>query len=210
MKDLEIRGAGDILGSSQHGVMNAVGVSHFIRLLNQTVEEMKTFGPEGKNSDQPQEQDVSVELPLTAYIPDWYVAEYEDKIGYYQRFAGMHSMADIEEEVENMLNEYGPLPPEVLNLVKVMKLKVMARRAHIDAIRVFNQPFGLKEANLRMGKSMKPEHIFSLLENNQRWFIAGDKLKIKLEDLGVDWYAGLMQGIEALCHVPKKLQSKKK
>lgn len=210
MKDLEIRGAGDILGSSQHGVMNAVGVSHFIRLLNQTVEEMKTFGPAGKENEQTQEKDVTVELPLTAYIPDWYITQYEEKIGFYQRFAGMHAMADIDEEVDNMQDEYGELPAEVQNLVKVLRLKVLARRAHVDAIRVYNQPFGLKEANLLMGKSMKPEHIFNLLESNQRWFIAGDKLKIKLEDLGVDWYAGLMQAIEALCHVPLKLRTSKK
>lgn len=208
MKDLEIRGAGDILGSSQHGVMNAVGVSHFIRLLNQTVDEMKTFGESGPDDATVSDKDVSVELPLTAYIPDWYIAEYEDKIATYQRFASLHSIQDLDEELENLEVEYGEMPAEVQNLIKVIRLKILARRAHIDAIRVFNQPFGLKEANLLMGKSMKPEFIFSLLESNQRWFIAGDKLKIKLEDLGVDWYAGLIQGIEALSTVPDKLRKK--
>lgn len=206
MKDLEIRGAGDILGSSQHGMMNAVGVSHFIRLLNQTVEDMKTFGDIKEGQDLTPEKDVSVELPLTAYIPDWYITEYEEKIACYQRFAAIHSLQDLEEELEAMQDEYGELPSEVQNLVKVLRLKVLARRGHIDAIRVYNQPFGLKEANLLMGKSMKPEHIFSLLESNARWFIAGDKLKIKLEDLGVDWYAGLIQGITALSTIPEKLR----
>lgn len=208
MKDLEIRGAGDVLGSSQHGVMNAVGVSHFIRLLNQTVEEMKTFGDMKSDAEINIEKDVAVELPLTAYIPDWYIADYEEKIATYQRFAAITGIPELEEEMESIQDEYGELPNEVQNLLKVLRLKVLARRAHIDAIRVYNQPFGLKEANLLMGKSMKPEHIFSLLESNQRWFIAGDKLKIKLEDLGVDWYAGLIQGITALSTIPEKLRKK--
>lgn len=208
MKDLEIRGAGDILGSSQHGVMNAVGVSHFIRLLNQTVDEMKTFGETGRDQETTSEKDVTVELPLTAYMPDWYISDYEEKIAAYQRLAAIHSLQELEEEIDALQDEFGELPAEVQNLIKVIRLKVLARRAHIDAIRVYNQPFGLKEANLLMGKGMKPEHIFSLLESNQRWFIAGDKLKINLEDLGVDWYAGLIQGITALSTIPEKLKKK--
>jgi len=83
MKDLEIRGAGDILSAKQHGVMNVVGVSHFIRMLNKAVEDLKA-GITGEK-DEDIIRDVSVELPIAAFVPDEYIVNSKDKINVYQR-----------------------------------------------------------------------------------------------------------------------------
>jgi len=207
MKDLEIRGAGDILGASQHGAMNAVGVSHFIRLLNEMTEELKKKGGSTKSKKVEGGKDIAVEVPMTAYIPDWYVPEYEEKIAFYQRLSGIKSESLLKEEISELKESYGELPEEVENLRKVILIKILARRANISAVRVYNQHFGLKEANLTMNKSMKPEHIFSLLSTNPKWFIAGDRLKIPLEHLGTDWHDGLIKSLKALTKIPSKLKA---
>ncbi len=210
MKDLEIRGAGDILGSSQHGMINSVGVSHFIRMLNQQVEEMKERGGSTNTVLDSKQKDVVVEVPLTSYIPDWYIPEYEEKIASYQRLSSIKALSELEEYKAELEDEYGEISDEVSNLCKVIEIKIYARRANIDAVRVYNQPFGLQEINLLMSKAMKAENIFSLLSVNPKWFISGEKLKISINDLGDNWYNGLIKALSALSEVPKQIAKAEK
>jgi len=205
MKDLEIRGAGDILGSSQHGMINSVGVSHFIRMLNQQVEELKERGGSTSTILDDKQKDVVVEMPLTAYIPDWYIPEYEEKIASYQKLSSIKALSELEEYKSEMEDEYGELPEEIVHLCKVIEIKIYARRANVDAVRVYNQPFGLQEINLLMAKSMRAENIFSLLSVNPKWFISGEKLKISINDLNDNWYNGLIKALNALSEVPKQV-----
>ncbi len=206
MKDLEIRGAGDILGSSQHGVMNSVGVSHFIRMLNQQVEELK----KGQVNTKKQEKsvvmsDVTVDVPLTAYIPDWYITEYEEKIRVYQTCSSLKTQESLRDYMKELEVEYGELPTEVKHIGTVIYMKIRARRANVSKIKVYNQPFGLQEVNLEMGPNMKPEHIFSLLAHNKKWIISEKMLKIPLKDIGIDWINGIKESLIALSKVPDKL-----
>lgn len=136
MKDLEIRGAGEILGSSQHGMMNSAGVSHFVRLLNQMLDELRANGGNVAEGEEEQEEqkDIAVELPLTAYIPDTYIHEYEEKIGVYQRLSSIKSIDELDAQEEQLREEYGILPVEIQNLLKAICLKIYARRANIDTL----------------------------------------------------------------------------
>lgn len=206
MKDLEIRGAGDILGSSQHGMMNSVGVSHFIRMLNQQVEELRKRGTTKRKEKHVDLGDISVDIPLTAYIPDWYIPEYEEKIRVYQTFSSLKSLDEVKEYMAEITSEYGDLPDEIKHIGTVLELKIMARRAHISKIKVYNQPFGLQEVNLVMDSTMKPEHIFSLLTKNNKWFISDKTLKIKLQDLSPSWLDGIKESLFALSKLPDKLK----
>ena len=85
MKDLEIRGAGEILGANQAGSMKEAGVSHFVRMLNKTVEEMKR-GVQGMEEET--EENITVEVPLSAYIPPSYIPNADEKIQVYQEISG--------------------------------------------------------------------------------------------------------------------------
>lgn len=142
---------------------------------------------------------------MTAYIPDWYIPEYEEKISLYQRLSIITKESLLKEEIAELKENFGDLPQEVKNLEKVIMLKIYARKAHLTQVRVYAQPFGLREVNLTMDKNMKPENIFSLLSHNPKWFIGGDRLKITLEHLGTDWYEGLITSLHHLSKVPEKL-----
>lgn len=200
MKDLEIRGAGDILGVNQHGVVNVVGVSLFIRMLNKAVEDLKT----GKTVEHEEIPEVSVELPLTAYIPDNYIVSSKDKINVYQKMAAADTFQYLNEIKEDTLDEYGQMPREVLNLFQIIEIKLCAKQAGVVTIKTENMHSGVQEINMFMSDKVKAENIASLLQYNPKWQISGTKLRILIKDLGMDWVSELK---ECLLRLGKRLIS---
>ncbi len=185
MKDLEIRGAGDILGASQHGSINVVGVSHFIRMLNQAVAELKAGGSV-KGEDKPIE--VSIELPLPALIPDDYIVNFKEKINVYQKLAGADNYKYLSELRAEIVDDYGKMPAEVSNLFRLLELKLLAKKANLTNVKAENVHNDKeRQIVLTMSDKVKPENIMNLLEYNSKWIISGTKLKCKFNDLGVHW-----------------------
>ena len=200
MKDLEIRGAGDILGSSQSGAINVVGVSHFVRMLNQAVEDLKA----GKKIDADGEvkkdvkADVNLEIPLSAFIPTNYISDTKEKIRTYQRLSSVGSVDELNDQKHDLTEEFGHLPIEVVNLLKVIRLKLFCRNAGVTAVKVGQIYPKKREAILSLGENVKPGNIMSALMENSKWEITGDKLRIDVMDLGVDWMSGIQKTLEAL------------
>ena len=196
MKDLEIRGAGDILGVNQHGVINVVGVSHFIRMLNKAVEDLKA----GKVMTEVQEeQEVAIELPLTAYIPDDYIVNSKEKINIYQRMAAADSAEYLDELKDDVVEDFGKLPREVANLFRVIEMKMLAKKAGLTVVKAENVHMKVgKQIIVYMGKHVKPENIIYMLGHNPKWQISGNKLRIRLENLGMSWFDELLACIKML------------
>lgn len=196
MHDLEIRGAGDVLGVNQSGAISVVGVNHFVRLLQQMVAELKA----GKVVTQELEdlEKITIDLPITAFIPDKYISESREKINAYQRLSSASRLEDLDELREEFDEDYGPIPDEVKNLFKVLELKLLARDGDIIALRTVSGHAGQKDLVLTMGKNMKPEQIGRLLQHNEKWQITGTALKIPLKKLGLQWLKGLRESLKAL------------
>lgn len=195
MKDLEIRGAGDILGAKQHGVINVVGVSHFIRMLNKAVDDLKA----GKVMREEEPEDISIELPITAYIPDTYIVSSKDKINAYQKMSAADTLEYLAEIKEDLLEEYGKMPNEVINLFRVLELKIHAKKAHLVSIKA-ESAYGVKgkELVLHMSGLVKPANIMNLLEYNSKWYISGTRLRVKIEELGIHWMDELIESVKRL------------
>jgi len=196
MKDLEIRGAGDILGANQHGVINVVGVSHFMRMLNKAVEDLKA----GRIMEGEEEiEDVSIELPVPSYIPDTYVPDSKDKIGAYQRLSAADTFEYLKEVEDDLVADYGKMPMEVRNLFKIIEFKILAKNAGLLNVKAETVPMSKeKEIVLHMSKRVRPANIVSILEQNSAWKIVGERLRINMKDLGPDWIKGLKEGLTAL------------
>lgn len=195
MKDLEIRGAGDILGAKQHGVINVVGVSHFIRILNKAVEDLKA----GRVLREEEPEEVSVEIPISAFVPDKYITNTKEKIAVYQRLSGADNVEYLAEIKEDIEDEYGALPIEVLNLLKVIEMKIFAKAAGVVAVKAESVYLSKdKEILLQMSNLVKPENIMNLLEYNSKWMISGNKMKIKMADLGFQWIEELVISLKKL------------
>jgi transcription-repair coupling factor (superfamily II helicase) len=197
MKDLEIRGAGEVLGVRQHGAINVVGVGHFIRMLNKAVEDLQA----GRSAETEETvEQVSVELPLTCYVPDYYIVSSKDKITLYQRMASADTFEYLEELKDDVIAEYGKMPKEVMNLFLVLELKLHARKAGIVTVKAENVQMAKEkqEISLLMSKAVKPQNIMNLLEYNAKWQISGNKLRAKISDLGINWVDTLRGSLVAL------------
>ncbi len=130
MKDLEIRGAGNLLGAEQSGYINDLGLELYLEMLERTVAELK--GEEVKETALPQ-----VELSAHALIPEEYLEDISLRLSFYRRIAGAVDSADLERIGQEMAERFGPLPEEVANLLVIMELRLSAARlgiARIDQI----------------------------------------------------------------------------
>ncbi len=127
-RDLEIRGAGNLLGTAQSGHIAAVGFDLYMQLMEEAVAELKGMPHEP-------EIDPEVSLPVEAYLPDDYVADENQRLLLYKRLAQAADEAALGELREELIDRYGPLPPPAERLVEAMGLKLLLRRARATAYR---------------------------------------------------------------------------
>ncbi len=127
MRDLEIRGAGNLLGEQQHGHMEAIGFDLYCRLLEETVAELQGGGGVAP-------LDVKVELRLSAYLPDDYVGDPQQKMDLYRRLARIRNPEACMRLKDEFKDRYGPLPKAVDNLVALQRLRIMAGSLGIEEI----------------------------------------------------------------------------
>src|SRR3989344_3305914 len=122
-RDLEIRGAGNLLGRQQHGAVSVVGIQFYLDLINQATEEHELFT-----------SDVTLELPLSAAIPSHYIADARERTRWYQRLSRSRTLEDISKTQAAIQTTYGSLPEETKNLVTLIKLQRVAAKANITFI----------------------------------------------------------------------------
>jgi len=134
MRDLEIRGAGDILGARQHGHIAAIGFELYCRLLAQAVEELKVSGLEASAPTPEIETPPLIELPLQAYLPDDYVPDERLRLKLYQRLAGLNSEEELDDVRKELEDRFGILPPPTQDLLYVLRIRLLASRAGVRAI----------------------------------------------------------------------------
>jgi transcription-repair coupling factor (superfamily II helicase) len=127
LKDLEIRGAGNLLGGEQSGHIAGVGFDLYVRMIGEAVNELKGDGPAEK-------PEVRVELPVNAHIPHDYVAGERLRLEAYTRIAAIDSEADVMAVRDELSDRYGALPEPVLNLLEVARLRIAARRVGLSDI----------------------------------------------------------------------------
>ncbi|MDF2890475.1 MAG: mfd [Clostridia bacterium] len=147
MRDLEIRGTGNVLGKEQHGHMEAIGYDLFIKLLEETLKELK-------GEAAVQQVETSIELQINAYIPETYISDENQKIEMYKKIASLNSqqdLFDIEEEIED---RFGDIPAVVRNLLSIAYVKQLAQKCGISNISQKNNNIAIK---FKTDKFIKPQ-----------------------------------------------------
>ena len=136
MRDMEIRGAGNILGAEQHGHIAAVGFDLYSRLLEEAIQEARG---EQKTS----RIETTIELPVEAYIPETYIPDLNQKVEIYKRIAGLASLPELGEMEEELVDRFGDPPGPVENLLAVAKIRVLAAGLRVKTISLIPGQFRL-------------------------------------------------------------------
>ena len=127
MRDLEIRGAGSLLGEIQSGHMEQVGYDTYCKLLDEVIKEMQ-----GKVIEE--EKDIQIDLSFSSYIPEEYIENSSQKIEIYQDIALCKTEEDLQNITDEIIDRYGPMPTEVENLLEIARIKNLAKTANVTKI----------------------------------------------------------------------------
>lgn len=137
MRDLEIRGTGNLLGPEQHGFIASIGFELYCKLLEEAVRAVK-----GEVVEQPPEP--VIDLNVDAYVPDAYIEDVQRKVEIYKKVAAVRSAEDGMQLQEELEDRFGPLPAPVRNLLAIARIKVLAGPAGVEAISGNGEEIGLK------------------------------------------------------------------
>jgi transcription-repair coupling factor (superfamily II helicase) len=157
MKDLEIRGAGNLLGVKQSGHIAAVGFDLYSRLLAEAVEELKAKqeGEEKKRVTASEaKQFPSISLPLSAYIPEEYVSHLDTRLSLYRKLAKIESITEVEDISQEFRDRFGVLPQPAKNLLYVVEIRVLAAKAGAESISTLGNRVIIKFKEGRKVKSL--------------------------------------------------------
>ena len=144
MKDLEIRGAGNLLGGEQSGHIEGVGFDLYIRMVGEAVAQFKGERPEEEISD------VKIDLPVDAHLPYEYISVERLRLEMYRKLAEIRDIAALDEVVLEMTDRYGNPPPEVVNLIAVARFRLLARAYGLNDV-------SLQGKHLRFGPMVLPD-----------------------------------------------------
>ena len=132
MRDLEIRGAGNLLGAEQHGQMADIGYDLYVKFLDEAIKRLQGKEPEEKI-------DTLIELNVDGYIPSRYIKDEEQKIEVYKRISVIETKRDYSDMIEELTDRFGDLPKQVINLLKISYIKALASKGKISMIRQLNE-----------------------------------------------------------------------
>ncbi|MFW5684730.1 MAG: transcription-repair coupling factor, partial [Spirochaetota bacterium] len=162
LKDLEVRGAGNLLGREQSGDILSVGFDMYLRLLDEAI---RLLDEEGEQA----EEEVYLELEYSGFIPDSYVCEPAEKMEVYKRVAGITTEEELESVAGELQDRFGPLPDEVHSLLSLAEIRVLCRTLHIASLR---ERRGRLEVEFGKVARISAERVVALIQSS------GGKVKI--------------------------------
>ncbi|MEK6256431.1 MAG: transcription-repair coupling factor [Chloroflexota bacterium] len=196
MRDLEIRGTGDILGTRQHGHISSVGFNLYTRLLNQAVQHLKDTGELPKDSAYSAmsiyHPMINVDLPMTINIPEGYVPEKNTRLKLYNRLANIHEIRELAKVEEEFTDRFGTPPDEVENLFYQLRLKILAEVVGLSSISVENNQIVLRFPQTQ--NNSKSRNYPPLADNIRT---SKNAIWMKLED-DSSWRTDLVRMMESL------------
>lgn len=175
LRDLEIRGTGNILGSEQHGHITAVGYDMYCKLLEQAVQKLK-----GEEVEEAVE--TRINLPIEAYLPDEYVPDSRQKVALYKKIAALATEVDRKTLEEEMVDRYGKIPEPVEMLLEIADLKQLSQQLGVDGIAAGSESIKITFDEAKT--SLDPRKLIRLIEQDRRVSLTPPvRLTIRMEGL---------------------------
>ncbi|AHH14121.1 transcription-repair coupling factor [Borrelia hermsii] len=155
MKDMEIRGVGNLLGKEQHGEIESIGLDYYLTMLNKAIE--KRMGKDSK------EDKITIEINYNGFIPDSYVNNEQDKISIYKKISVIQSEEENNKIRAEIHDRFGPIPEELNTLLILSELKLLAKKLNITSLKERN---GLLEIEYLDTNSIPVYRIMQIIKDN--------------------------------------------
>ncbi|MGE0540557.1 MAG: transcription-repair coupling factor, partial [Dehalococcoidia bacterium] len=188
LRDLEIRGAGNLLGSEQSGHIGAVGYELYAKMLGEAVTRMRAL-QRGETPPPPPPSPVTVDLPITAHIPEAFLPDLNLRLALYQRLGQIAEVAQVDDAVAEIVDRFGEPPPTLRNLLEIVRMKVYARRLGLTSVTL--------EENVIVLRAPRP------IDHRDRLYGAfGDEVQVGSTQVRIaqrgDWRGTLLRVLERL------------
>jgi len=196
LRDMQIRGAGGVLSSRQHGHISAVGLTLYTKLLNRAIEELRS-------GLRPRVDNITVDLPISAYLPDSYIDNEAQRIKTYQHLALIETERELKEAKAELVEKFGALPKEVISLFDLLQLKLFALETQIiqSIVARNTAPSGSKVpvylVTIMLAVPMKDQEVIKALSKSG-FRCDGKLIQVPLTALGSDWIEGIKKIIGLL------------
>ena len=200
MKDLEIRGAGNILGAEQSGHIYAVGFELYTRLLSSAVEDLRSKQAEGENYQADTEHNVHVDLRIPAGIPEEYISDLGSRLDMYQNLTRGKSCSELKTIEQELRDRYGPLPWQCRNLIYILSLKIIAATTGVEGVYKNNDnlilqfPYEVGSSKIALQRIIGTE-----------WEIGHQQVRSTVVKLGNDWEKTLISTLEQIGEFQKSV-----
>jgi transcription-repair coupling factor (superfamily II helicase) len=206
LRDLEIRGAGNLLGAEQHGTIRAVGVHLFGELLAEEVERLRT------GTVQHGAADVQIDLSIHAFLPETYIPNMEERLAAYTRSGSVRTPRDLTATRDEIERTYGPLPEPAETFFRLLSLKFLAMKADVSAIAANTAAASPKESGppsekritFTLREGLTPGLAYAAIADNPRWTFTGSAMSIPVAELGLDLLGGVEHALRILAEAKYK------
>jgi transcription-repair coupling factor (superfamily II helicase) len=192
MKDLEIRGAGNLLGPEQSGFMNTVGFDLYCRLLAEAVDELR-----GKRVLP--EYELLLDLPLGAHLPDSYIGDPDLKVRLYRRLANLQGQEEVDEVEQEFRDRFGPLPPPVADMFYLLRVKMLAKARFLRGIETTDSTIVIKMSPFVVSDRLALYKAFGTSA-----VVRGGQIRLPRHPQPDRWKADLIKALECLRVVEAK------
>jgi transcription-repair coupling factor (superfamily II helicase) len=189
MRDLEIRGAGNLLGAAQSGHISSVGFDLYCRLLQEAVAELREGGIKRTSPLQPP----TIDLPMQSHIPREYVSDIDMRLTLYQRLAKLSTTQQVADMADELKDRFGPMPSQVANLLYAIEVKILAVDVGIESIDTDDKSIVLRMVE---GKKVDKALLEKTLGDGVK---AGtNQVRLDMKRLGSRWRKALLQTLQAM------------
>jgi transcription-repair coupling factor (superfamily II helicase) len=189
MRDLEIRGAGNILGAAQSGHISSVGFDLYCRLLQEAVAGLRE---EGIKRTSPL-QSPTIDLPMQSYIPPEYVSDIDMRLTLYQRLAKLSTAQQVSDMTDELKDRFGFLPSQVANLLYAIEVKIVAVDVGIESIDTDD-----KSIVIRMVEGRRVDKAFLEKTLGDGVKAGTNQVRLDIKRLGSRWRKALLQTLQAM------------
>ena len=168
MRDLEIRGAGNMMGASQHGHMSVIGYDLYCRMLEDAISKIKC-----ENGHEPVQ--TVVDIKIDAYIPDYYISDEMQKIEIYKKIAAIDSKEEMDEVIDELKDRFKNIPESVDNLINIAYIKFLANKLSIEEVKEVKDEIVIQFDSNEHFKGKIPVQLISKFKSNITFKVIGDK-----------------------------------